>query len=115
MAEYIIYFAILCLVALIMFGIGISQLKNEKPVGFYTGVKPPEEKRLRDVKAWNRKHGVMWIAYGAVILGIGLVRLIAGGFGWDDTFLTIAECAVLVGGVLVMACYHTRLERLYRL
>ena len=77
MAEHIILFVILCLTAFIMIGIGISQLKSTRPVGFYTGVKPPEEKQLRDVRAWNRKHGIMWIVYGSAIIGCGLVNMIS--------------------------------------
>lgn len=115
MAEYIIYFIIWCLVALVMFGIGISQLKSEKPVGFYTGVKPPEEKQLRDVRAWNRKHGVMWILYGAALICCGIAIVAAGGLGCDTIPLVLAECAVVIGGIFAMMCYHVRLERLYRI
>ena len=115
MAGSIIYLTVLCLTAAVMIGIGVSQYKSRKPVGFYTGVKPPEEKSLRDVEAWNRKHGIMWIVYGGVIIGCGLVSLIAGVIGCDSVFLTMAECAVMVGGVFVMMWYHVRLERLYRI
>ncbi len=123
MAESLIYFAIMCLTAFIMTGIGISQLKSRKPVGFYTGVKPPEEKQLRDVKAWNRKHGIMWIVYGGVIAGSGLVTVVieasgladAGVSEYTEVLLMIAQIAVIIGGVFVMACYHIRLEKLYRL
>lgn len=115
MAEHIILFVILCLTAFIMIGIGISQLKSTRPVGFYTGVKPPEEKQLRDVRAWNRKHGIMWIVYGSAIIGCGLVNMIAGALGYDDVLPMIAEIAVVIGGVFVMMGYHVRLERLYRL
>lgn len=54
-------------VAALMIGIGISQLRSKKPVGFYSGVKPPREDELSDVGAWNKKHGIMWIIYGAII------------------------------------------------
>lgn len=40
----------------------------ETPVGFYTGEEPLQESELTDVREWNRKHGNLWIAYGAVIL-----------------------------------------------
>lgn len=115
MAEYIISFAIFGLTAFVMAGIGISQLKSSKPVGFYTGVKPPEAKQLRDVKAWNRKHGIMWVAYGGVIMGCGLVNVIAGALERGNVLLMIPELAVIIGGVFVMMGYHVRLERLYRL
>lgn len=115
MAECIIYFSILFLVACIMFAIGISQLKSREPVGFYTGVKAPEKNKLRDVRAWNRKHGIMWILYGGSILLCGLVSLVAGVLECDSVFLIIMECAVWVAGIFVMAWYHGRLEKRYRL
>ena len=114
MAESWIYFAILCLTAFVMFAIGISQLKSREPVGFYTGVKPPEEKQLLDVKAWNRKHGIMWIVYGGCIMGCGLVSLAAGALRYNSVFLTLGEIAILVMGIFVMVWYHTRLEKKYR-
>ena len=112
MAEYIIYLVIMCLTALIMIGIGVSQLKSRKPVGFFTGVKPPEEKELRDIKAWNRKHGIMWILYGCALIVCGFVP-IAGAHGCDDALLLIVELAIMIGGIFVMMWYHVRLERMY--
>lgn len=115
MAGCIMYFVILCLVALIMAGIGISQVRSRKPVGFYTGVKPPEEKNLRDVKAWNRKHGIMWILYGCAVMGCGLAHLAAGILGYDAVFpAVIAECGIIIGGIFAMMWYHVRLEKRYR-
>lgn len=114
MAGYLIYFVIMCLTALIMIVIGMQQLKSRKPVGFYSGVKPPEEEELQDVKTWNRKHGIMWILYGCAIIGCGLAHMTAGTSGCSDAFLTIADCAVVIGGVFAMMWYHVRLERMYR-
>ena len=67
-AENIFGFAIYALVALFMMGIGIVQIKSRKPVAFYSGEKPPKAEELTDVSAWNRKHGMMWLAYGIIIL-----------------------------------------------
>ena len=63
MAGIIISGVVFGFVALIMFGIGISQLKSKDPVGFYTGEKPPEKERLSDVNAWNKKHGMLSCHY----------------------------------------------------
>ena len=113
MAEYIIYLVIMCLTALVMIGIGVSQLKSRKPVGFFTGVKLPEEKELRDVEAWNRKHGIMWILYGCVLIACGFVP-IAGAYGCDDVLLLIVELVIIIGGIFAMMLYHVRLEKMYR-
>ena len=108
------YFVIMGCVALIMIGIGISQLKSRKPVGFYTGVKPPEEKELRDVEAWNKKHGVMWILYGSSIVGCGFVHMMTGISGGNDILTLLVEIGVMIGGIFVMMWYHVRLEKTYR-
>ena len=71
MAGMIISGVTFGLAALIMIGIGISQLKSRNPVGFYTGEKPPKKEQLSDVNAWNRKHGTMWIVYGCSLWGYG--------------------------------------------
>ena len=68
MAGTIISGVIFCIVAMIMLGIGVSQLKSKEPVGFYTGEKPPKVDQLSDVNSWNKKHGVMWIIYGWLII-----------------------------------------------
>lgn len=74
--ENIIGLVIYLAVAGFMIGIGISQLRSKKPVAFYSGEKPPKEEELSDVKAWNQKHGRMWVLYGLIILvsyGIGVI------------------------------------------
>ena len=52
MAGTIISGVIFCIVAMIMIGIGVSQLKSKEPVGFYTGEKPPKVDQLSDVNSW---------------------------------------------------------------
>ena len=44
--------------------LGIFQVKNKEPVGFWSGVKPPFRDKISDVTAFNKKHGMMWIIYG---------------------------------------------------
>lgn len=98
------------LVALAMICIGISQLKSEKPVGFYTGEKPPSKDEISDVKQWNRKHGTMWIAYGIIIV----ISWICGCILGDDIVAVIP----LMGGVIIplgfMIWLHHRLIGKYR-
>lgn len=51
-AGTIIYLVIISMCALVMIGIGIVQLKSKRPVGFWSGVKPPDAKRVKDVEAY---------------------------------------------------------------
>lgn len=109
MVTMIISGTIFGICALIMFGIGISQLKSEKPVGFYTGEKGPDASQLTDVKAWNQKHGIMWIVYGCCIVASWVCGLIIG-----DNILTLIPFTLgLVVPVFFMAAYHNRLIKKY--
>ena len=56
--EFIFGFVIYLFVAAVMLGIGISQYRSKKPVGFYSGEKPPLEHELTDVIMWNKKHAI---------------------------------------------------------
>lgn len=96
--------------AALMIGIGISQLRSKKPVGFYSGVKPPEEDELSDVCAWNKKHGMMWVIYGVLILAAYAVGAMIG----DSIWSVLPMCGGLILPVLAMMCYHHHLENKYR-
>ena len=47
----IIGFAVWSMAALIFVGIGISSRKSVEPVGFFSNVKPP---KVKDVKQYNK-------------------------------------------------------------
>lgn len=90
---------------LIMIIIGITQLYSKEPVGFYSGVKPPETEQLTDVKAWNKKHGIMWIIYGLIIWACCVC-------GWilnDDLLALIPYSAGTIIPVFFMMAYHNKL------
>lgn len=109
MAETIITGVILGIVALIMFVIGVSQFNSKKPVGFYSGEKAPDINQLKDMKAWNRKHGLMWIVYGCCIVVAWVCGLIIG----DSIIVLIPFTIGLVVPVIFMICYHKKLIKKY--
>ena len=108
-AENIFGFVIYALVALFMMGIGIVQIKSRKPVAFYSGEKPLKAEELTDVSAWNRKHGMMWLVYGIIILLSFLIGARIGDSVW--------AAVPMIGGVLVpvifMIRYHNQLRKKY--
>lgn len=55
-------------VAFLMVGIGIYQMRSPKPAWFYSGEEPPKPETITDLRAWNAKHGGMWVLYGVIIL-----------------------------------------------
>lgn len=109
MAEAILSGVIMGFCACIMIGIGVFQFKSKKPVGFYTGEKAPDEKEISDVKAWNHKHGIMWILYG-----IGIILGWACGLVLGDSLLLLIPFAVcLLLPIPVMMRYHHKLTKTY--
>lgn len=109
-AGNLIAFPVYFAAAAIMVGIGISQLKSSKPVGFYSGEKPPKEDEIADGKAWNKRHGLMWLIYGGIILtGFGIGSLLG-----DSLWCLIP----MLGGVLLplpmMIWCHHRWIKIYK-
>ena len=110
MAGTIISGVIFGLVALIMFGIGISQLRSKDPVGFYTGEKPPEKERLSDVNAWNKKHGMMWVIYGGCIVCSWVCSALIGNNLYSVIPLVVG---VLIPIVIMIICHHRLVKKYY--
>ena len=96
-------------VALLMVGIGIYQIKSPKPAGFYSGVEPPKPEEINDLRAWNTKHGAMWMVYGGIIA----LSAIIFSFVIDGLVGTV----ILIGGVMLplpfMVWWHHHLESKY--
>lgn len=90
--------------------IGIVQFRNTRPVGFWSGVKPPLAKNVTDVRAYNRRHGIMWIVYS-----VGLAVAFFSGYIIDSSGVvwSIMVFVWAVGGILVMMLYHNHLEKKY--
>ncbi len=111
MAGKIISGVVFGFVALIMFGIGISQLKSKDPVGFYTGEKPPEKERLSDVNAWNKKHGMMWVIYGGCII----CSWVCSAFTGNSLHPVIPLIVGVVTPIFIIAiCHHKLVKKYYK-
>ena len=109
-AENMIGFIIFLFVAFIMIGIGISQVKSNTPVGFYSGEKPPREEELTNVHEWNIKHGMMWISYGIIML----VGYFTGALIGESIWSALPMCGGVVLPIIGMVWYHHRLIKRYR-
>jgi len=109
-AENMIGFFIFLFVAFIMIAIGISQVKSNTPVGFYSGEKPPREEELINVHEWNVKHGMMWISYGIIML----VGYFIGALIGDSIWSAIPMCGGVVLPIIGMVWYHHKLIKMYR-
>lgn len=109
MGNAIISGVILGFCALLMIGIGVSQKKSKKPVGFYSGEEAPDEEKISDVAAWNKKHGMMWILYG---VGIGL-SWVCGLLLGDSILLLVPMAIFILLPIPLMIRRHKSLVRQY--
>lgn len=102
---------IISFVALVMILIGVSQMLNkDAPVGFYNLIDPPKKEEITDMIAWNKQHGIMWIAYGVMIeLGFWLGGMMP---------ITALEMLFMMGGIVfplpLMVMRHRSLVKKYR-
>jgi hypothetical protein len=108
MAEMIISIVVVTICVLPLFVIGIVQYRSENPVGFWSGKEPPKSEQLTDVKAYNRKHGVMWMVYAA-----GFLLCFWAGIPFGGNVMAVAAMIECFGGLFIMIWYHNRLERKY--
>lgn len=108
-AGSIICLVIYAIVGLIMIGIGVVQLKSQKPVGFYSGEEGPKQEELTDVAAWNKKHGMMWVIYGIIII----LSYFAGAMIGDSVWCVIPMCGGVMVPVIFMVRYHNKLKKEY--
>ena len=107
-AEIIIFSVILLISAAPIIIIGIVQYRSKEPVGFWSGKKPPQKEQITDVKAYNQKHGLMWI-----LLGVGFILCFVCGLffgGMVAGYLCMIE---VIGGIFAMIAYHEKLDRMY--
>lgn len=107
-AEIIISSVILLISVVPIIVIGIVQYRSKEPVGFWSGKKPPRKEQITDVKAYNRKHGLMWI-----LLGVGFIFCFVCGLfmgGQMAGYLCMIE---VIGGILAMIAGHEKLDRMY--
>jgi hypothetical protein len=92
-----------------MFGIGIWSYRSKEPVGFFSGVKPPE---VKDTKKYNHAVAILWFVYAALleIMGIPLLFLKQNPAGFIPVLLgtVFISIGLVVGGRLYV--YRTKAQ-----
>ena len=105
----IIGFIIWSIVSLVLLGIGIWTWNSNKPVGFYTGTKPPE---VTDARKYNRSVAVLWFAYAGLFELLGLPFLFlkqnAAGFLWVVPGVVMISIALMIVYNRILSKYEQK-------
>ena len=104
----IIGFVIWSIVSAIMLGIGIWSYMSERPVGFFTGTKPPD---VKDAKKYNHAVGILWYSYAVLLelFGIPFLFLEQNSAGFIPIYLgTIVISIGLMVGYVVIEKKHRK-------
>lgn len=95
--------------AMLMAAIGIFQWKSDRPARISTGEPIIAPKELTDVRAWNMKHGLMWITYGMIIAAALVVSLCMN----ENTLSGIVMMAGCLLPLPAIPLYHNYLLKKY--
>lgn len=98
----ILYFIIMWVAAILFIIIGIYAMNRKKPMWLWTGSQIPESK-IKDVKAYNRAVGKMWLIFSILFFIGGIVEFFS-------LILFTFTCTVGIGGIVW--CYH-KIEEKY--
>ncbi|MCR5604288.1 MAG: hypothetical protein K6G27_11395 [Lachnospiraceae bacterium] len=103
----IIGFIIWSIISAVIFGIGIWSYRSKEPVGFFTGVKPPE---VKDTKKYNHAVAILWFVYAALleVMGIPFLFLKQNSAGFVPVLLGTVFISI---GLMVG---YTFIERKHR-
>lgn len=103
----IMAFIIWTLVALFFVVIAIYARISKEPVGFFSGVKPPE---VKDVKGYNRAVSTMWFVAAILLELMGVPFLFGEQNSAHFVFIMLLIMPLVIGMVVV----YLRIEGKYR-
>ena len=90
----------------LLVALGIGAFFARKEVGFFNNVKPLP---MRDVKAYNRAVGKLFIVYGILFAALGLPLL----FGQNSALIVISILGVMAETIGAMAVYILAIQKKY--
>lgn len=105
--ETVIWIIVTLPCTLTFTGLGVYALKSRKPMWFWSG-STVKEYEIRDVKAYNRENGIMWLCYSLVFwvsMILGIWRVGAAG---------IVLGAGCLGGIPLLVINYQRIYRKYK-
>ncbi len=100
------------LISLVFVGLGIWSWRSEKPVGFFSGIKPPA---VSDVGKYNRSVAVLWFVYALLFELLGLPFLLmerhSAGFLVSVLGVPVISIGLAVVYTRILHRYEIKKER----
>lgn len=90
-------------------GLGVSQLLRKTPVRGGILEAPPRRECVKDIVAWNQKHGILWIGYGVLLSGSYFVLTLIK----DHIVAAMLHMVAYIGGLTVYCIYDDKLNKAY--
>lgn len=100
--------SIVCIILLV--GYGVYNFLSSDPVAFSRSEKSLRSCDLKDVKAWNRKHGMLWIIYAVAIFLGTLAEDLMG----DNPFGPFVFMIFVIAPIPGMMSLHNKYVREYK-
>ncbi len=88
-------------------GIGVYAWKRKKPMWFWSG-STVREKEIKDIPAYNRANGIMWIVYSLVFW----ISAFIGFFKPEAAGITLLIGCI--GGLLALVIAYKKIYQKYR-
>ena len=107
MAGMIIWCITIFGCAILFFSLGIYAERREKPMHFWSGT-TVDEKKITDVKAYNKENGRMWKIYSLCYFASGVIYFWSV---WISVLLLFLSCTVGLGVLIVT---FNRIEKKYK-
>ena len=93
--------------AFLFLGIGIYAEKREKPMWFWSGT-TVDEKKITDVKAYNKENGRMWKIYSLWYFASGIIYFWSVGI---SVAILVASCTIGMG---ILVATYNKIEKKYK-
>lgn len=107
MGNLIIWLIIMIPCSALFTGLGIYAWKREKPMWFWAGSTVKEEE-IRDIPAYNRANGIMWIVFSAIMWASAILAI----FSMEAAgIVLIAGCVLCIPGLPLT---YNRIYKKYR-
>ena len=105
--EKIIFSAIMIPLGMFFTGLGIFAWRRKQPMWFYAGSTIKEDE-IKDIPAYNRANGKMWIAYS----GVFWLRVILGFFNPEIAGPVLG--VGVIGGIPVLVIAYKKIYDKYK-